>query len=48
MTEILNDVNDTSEDDSDEDDVDGLSYSEAALEYAMKRSLSIWKSHEGG
>lgn len=45
--EILNDVNDTSEDDSDEDDVDGLSYSEAALEYAMERSLSIWKSHEG-
>lgn len=48
IIEIFNDVNDISEDDFDEDDVDGLSYSEVVLEYVMKRSLLIWKLYEGG
>ncbi|KAL9956290.1 hypothetical protein ACROYT_G037750 [Oculina patagonica] len=53
--QILNEVDEDSEDDTDKDDDDydddddeqETSFSEAALEFAMKRSLSIWKSHEG-
>ena len=42
--QILNEVDEEEDDDTDEEEI---TYSEAALEFAMKRSLSIWKSHEG-
>lgn len=48
--QILNEVHEDSDDDTDkdnDDDEEEMSYSEAALEFAMKRGLSIWKSHEG-
>ncbi|XP_020605676.1 leucine-rich repeat-containing protein 1-like [Orbicella faveolata] len=47
--EILNEVDDgASEDETDTgEDGEETNFSEAALEYAMKRSLSIWKSHKG-
>lgn len=46
--EILKEVNENvdSDDDDDDDDKEACA-SEAALELAMKRSLSIWKSHNG-
>lgn len=47
--DILNEVDEGAcEDDTDtEDDGEEGNFSEAALEYAMQRSLSIWKSHGG-
>ncbi|CAH3020454.1 unnamed protein product, partial [Porites evermanni] len=46
--QILNEVDEEEEDYQDDDtDEEEITYSEAALEFAMKRSLSIWKSHEG-
>ena len=46
--QMLNEVDEDEEDYQDDDtDEEEITYSEAALEFAMKRSLSIWKSHEG-
>jgi len=45
--QILNEVDEEEESEDDDADEKETCFSEAALEFAMKRSLSIWKSHNG-